>query len=64
MGKYFLTLISNVGNTFGQLGIAPEDKEGSYTTPRLCSFNIIIKSISCGDDHTILITRIVCFKLR
>ena len=50
--------LSNLDNTFGQLGIPIEDNERTYTSPKLCSFNIIIQSISCGDDHTALITGI------
>ena len=43
-------------NTFGQLGISMQGVGKSYPRPKFCSFNIIIKEISCGNEHTAIIT--------
>ena len=36
---------------YGQLGLA-DKKHKTYSVPKFCSFNILIKSISCGDQHS------------
>lgn len=36
---------------FGQLGLGSKQHK-TYTMPKFCSFNILIKSISCGDQHS------------
>jgi X-linked retinitis pigmentosa GTPase regulator len=36
----------------GQLGLGSKTGGKSYCSPRFCSFNILIKEISCGEDHT------------
>ena len=43
-------------DTFGQLGISVQGIGKTYLTPRFCSFNIIIKEVSCGNEHTAVIT--------
>ncbi len=43
-------------DTFGQLGISSQGTGKNYGRPKFCSFNIIIKDLSCGDDHTALVT--------
>ncbi len=45
-----------VDDCYGQLGISSKGVGKSYTRPRLCSFNIVIQDISCGDEHTALVT--------
>ena len=30
--------------------------ESKLTTPRLCSYNILIKEVACGERHTHLLT--------
>ena len=47
---------SIIDDTFGQLGISSEGIGKSYNRPKFCSFNIIIKDVSCGEEHTALIT--------
>lgn len=44
------------GDTCGQLGLGDKDIGHSYSTPRFCSFNILIQQISCGEEHTAFIT--------
>eukprot|EP00831_Metopus_contortus_P065115 TRINITY_DN58219_c0_g1_i1.p1 TRINITY_DN58219_c0_g1~~TRINITY_DN58219_c0_g1_i1.p1 ORF type:complete len:435 (-),score=66.28 TRINITY_DN58219_c0_g1_i1:93-1397(-) len=44
-------------DTFGQLGISSGGIGKSYCRPKFCSFNIMIKSVACGEEHTAMITR-------
>jgi X-linked retinitis pigmentosa GTPase regulator len=44
------------GDHFGQLGLATKDTSKTYCIPRFCSFNVLIKQISCGDEHSAFIT--------
>lgn len=37
----------------GQLGIGFE--KTSHSIPKICSFNICISQVSCGEDHTAFI---------
>lgn len=39
-------------NNSGQLGLGVSNKEKSQPCPIFCSFNILIKDISCGEDHS------------
>ena len=39
----------------GQLGIGYE--KTSHTVPKVCSFNIQIAGVSCGEDHTAFIVK-------
>lgn len=36
---------------FGQLGLGSSNHK-TYCFPKFCSFNILIKSVSCGDQHS------------
>jgi alpha-tubulin suppressor-like RCC1 family protein len=36
----------------GQLGLGSQTSGKSISTPRFCSFNIVIKQVSCGEDHS------------
>ena len=45
-------------NNLGQLGILSQGISKSYSKPKFYSFNIVIKEISCGNEHTALITSI------
>lgn len=36
---------------FGQLGLGSKQHK-TYSMPKFCSFNILIRSISCGDQHS------------
>lgn len=40
------------GDHFGQLGQGTQSPGKTYTLPRLCSFNILIRELACGDEHT------------
>lgn len=39
-------------DTSGQLGLGTENRDKKYVSPIFCSFNILIKDISCGEDHS------------
>ena len=41
---------------FGQLGIGEE--RVTHSVPKVCSFNIQIAFVACGDDHTIFVSSI------
>lgn len=36
----------------GQLGLGSKNTGKCYTTPKFCSYNIMIKEISCGEEHS------------
>ena len=40
------------GDHFGQLGLGSKHSGKTYPSPRFCSFNITIKEISCGEEHS------------
>lgn len=54
----------NLDDSFGQLGISTEEQRKNRIKPKICSFNIVIKSISCGDQHAALITSNIRNNLR
>jgi X-linked retinitis pigmentosa GTPase regulator len=39
-------------DTCGQFGVGDRSIGKSYTSPKCCSFCILIKQISCGDEHS------------
>lgn len=39
---------------FGQLGIGEE--RVTHNIPKVCSFNICIAQVACGDDHTVFVS--------
>jgi len=41
---------------YGQLGLGAKQSGKCYPTPRFCSFSVVIKAVSCGEEHTALIT--------
>lgn len=49
-------------DSFGQLGLYHQKlKKGnkdqvSFKLPKTCSFNILIKQISCGENHSSILT--------
>lgn len=47
-------------DSHGQLGIRNEQSaEGQvFKVPRSCSFNIVIKSVSCGEAHSAILTKL------
>ncbi len=43
----------------GQLGLCglfAERQQQSHLSPKICSFNVIIKSIACGYKHTVFVS--------
>ena len=40
---------------YGQLGLGNQGGR-CYSSPKLCSFSIVIKAVSCGEEHSCLIT--------
>jgi len=40
----------------GQLGLGTTSRDKKYPSPVFCSFNILIKDISCGEDHSAFIS--------
>eukprot|EP01022_Parablepharisma_sp_SALTPOND_P016056 TRINITY_DN2314_c3_g1_i1.p1 TRINITY_DN2314_c3_g1~~TRINITY_DN2314_c3_g1_i1.p1 ORF type:complete len:1094 (+),score=138.92 TRINITY_DN2314_c3_g1_i1:12288-15569(+) len=41
---------------YGQLGLGNKQSGRCYCTPRFCSFNIVIKAVACGEEHSAFIT--------
>ncbi|CAG9322189.1 unnamed protein product [Blepharisma stoltei] len=41
---------------FGQLGLGGKLNGKTYTVPRFCSFNVTIKDISCGEEHSAFVS--------
>ena len=39
-------------DNFGQLGIGTKQGSKTYRVPRPCKFDIVIKQISCGEEHS------------
>ena len=37
----------------GQLGLCGQFEESSLNLPKMCSYNVVIKSISCGQNHSL-----------
>jgi alpha-tubulin suppressor-like RCC1 family protein len=42
-------------DTYGQLGLAGKEQDDTHALPKICSFNIIIKQMACGEHHTAFI---------
>lgn len=45
------------GDHFGQLGLGNKHSGKTYAYPRFCSFNILIKEIACGEEHSAFISQ-------
>ena len=41
---------------YGQLGVGNKQGGRCYCTPRFCSFNVVIKMVACGEEHSAFIT--------
>ncbi len=37
----------------GQLGLCGQFSDTHHLLPKICSFNVVIKGLSCGDNHTV-----------
>ena len=40
----------------GQLGLSTKNSAKHTPYPKICSFNIVIHAVSCGAEHTALIS--------
>ena len=45
------------GDHFGQLGLATKQTGKTYCVPRFCSFNVLIRQIACGEEHSAFIAQ-------
>ena len=52
----YTTVFAWGGDHFGQLGLGGKTSGKTYASPRVCSFNILIKDISCGEEHSAFIS--------
>lgn len=41
---------------YGQLGLGNKHKGRCYCVPRFCTFNVVIRKVACGDEHSAFIT--------
>lgn len=44
-------------DNYGQLGLGGKARGKTYTVPRFCSYNVIIRDISCGEEHSAFISQ-------
>ncbi|KAL4497276.1 hypothetical protein ABPG72_011211 [Tetrahymena utriculariae] len=42
---------------YGQLGLGHKHQGKNYTIPKICCYNLIIRSVSCGEEHSAFITQ-------
>ena len=42
-------------DTTGQFGVGDRSIGKTYTMPKCCSFSVLIKKISCGEEHSAFI---------
>jgi len=54
--QIFYTINSITGDHHGQLGLGQKYIGKTYSSPKICSFNLIIKEVSCGEEHAAFIT--------
>ena len=47
--KYYLL----VDDYYGQLGVGCE--KVIHNLPKICSFNIVVTDVSCGEEHTVFV---------
>ena len=43
-----------IDDYYGQLGVGSE--KCVHRLPKVCSFNIVIKQVSCGEEHTVFVS--------
>lgn len=41
---------------FGQLGLGSKYPGSSFSYPRYCTFNVLIKQVACGEEHSAFIS--------
>ena len=41
---------------YGQLGLGNKHKGRCYCIPRFCTFNVVIRKVACGEEHSSFIT--------
>jgi X-linked retinitis pigmentosa GTPase regulator len=44
----------NLDDYYGQLGVGSE--RVVHNLPKVCSFNIVVKQVSCGEEHTVFVS--------
>ena len=42
-----------IDDYYGQLGVGSE--KVVHNLPKVCSFNIVVTDVSCGDEHTVFV---------
>ena len=42
-----------IDDYFGQLGVGNE--KVIHNLPKICSFNIVVSEVSCGEEHTVFV---------
>jgi X-linked retinitis pigmentosa GTPase regulator len=48
-----------LGDHYGQLGLGQKYTGKTYPDPKICSFNLVIREVSCGEEHAAFITCII-----
>ena len=43
-----------IDDYYGQLGVG--NQRCIHSLPKVCSFNILVKQVSCGDEHTVFVS--------
>jgi len=43
-------------DTCGQLGLGNENDRLCYCVPKVCTFNVVIRKVACGEEHSAFIT--------
>lgn len=56
MNGYYTEVFSWGSDQNGQLGLGMPNNGKPYTIPRYCTYNIAIKMVACGDEHSAFIT--------
>jgi len=55
-----IIILSNIeyekGDHYGQLGLGHKYTGKTYPEPKICSFNLVIREVSCGEEHAAFIT--------
>lgn len=50
-------LLIDLENDKGQLGFSSDREENSVINPKTCSFNILVREVACGFNHTHLVSK-------
>lgn len=55
-GNLFLLFLIPSGDHYGQLGLGQKYIGKTYPDPKICSFNLVIRDVSCGEEHAAFVT--------